>query len=573
MSASPRYALSPGGQLHDEAHIIPERITKLKSIKPEKVPDVNFAAKIKVKKDVKFDVAKYGMKVGAGAHGQVFLCTATPELKAKLKEGFDNGGVKVFEEFPATGATVIVKVQQQQKNMPDNVFFELVAQENTVHKKLTAAPACRAVPLATRPICVSEYVCKFFMGYVTGSPKKHVSITVMEAINGIPVDKFVTMMRGKTSLKASAKFYVEFERAVCSLWLAGYVHGDLHRGNALVNPTTGEIKLIDFGTAFKLPDIIVKNVSIEISRLISSGHTKSLADVWTDTKINGTQTLRNYANRVMKSHYSWYNADYKVLQTMFNDIAKGGKALVPKLRTEIWGIPIKASPTSSLEEGEIRSSPIATKKSPTTKKISQIAKKKSPWKPKNGIYWANMESPESWKTPKTTTPAKSPTPESRRDPTPKPAPRSPTPQPVQKSPTPKPAGPTNTGRINAKGRKVYEREDGKKFVLQNGKRVFVRKTFTPKATPPAEPGPVDTGKVDAKKRKVYEQKDGKKFVIQNGKRVFVRKTFTPKATSPQPTNTGRVDAKKRKVYERKDGKKFVIQNGKRVFVRKTFTPK
>ena len=131
------------------------------------------------------------------------------------------------------------------------------------------------------------------------------------------------------------------------------------------------------------------------------------------------------------------------------------------------------------------------------------------------------------------------------------------------------------GRVNAKKRKVYEREDGKKFVLQDGKRVFVRRTYTPKATPPPEPEPVDTGKVDAKKRKVYERADGKKFVVQNGKRVFVQRTFTPKATpppEPEPVDTGKVDAKKRKVYERADGKKFVLQNGKRVFVRRTFTP-
>ena len=85
---------------------------------------------------------------------------------------------------------------------------------------------------------------------------------------------------------------------------------------------------------------------------------------------------------------------------------------------------------------------------------------------------------------------------------------------------------------------------------------------------------------------------------QDGKKVYVKKLFTPKRNSPVPTdgfkivkttqgaydngvvemkspsiNTQKVNAKKRKVFRDTKGRTFVKQDGKKVYVKKLFTPK
>jgi len=44
-----------------------------------------------------------------------------------------------------------------------------------------------------------------------------------------------------------------------------------------------------------------------------------------------------------------------------------------------------------------------------------------------------------------------------------------------------------TGKVNAKKRKVFKDEKGRTHVVQNGKKVYVKKLFTPKASPKASP--------------------------------------------------------------------------------------
>jgi hypothetical protein len=98
------------------------------------------------------------------------------------------------------------------------------------------------------------------------------------------------------------------------------------------------------------------------------------------------------------------------------------------------------------------------------------------------------------------------------------------------------------------------------------------------------PGSKETGKVNAKTRKVFEDAKGRKYVKTDGKRVYVKKLFTPKAASPKPIEkvsnmtpgskeTGKVDAKKRKVLKNAKNRTYVKEGGKKVYVKKLFTPK
>jgi Iap family predicted aminopeptidase len=116
--------------------------------------------------------------------------------------------------------------------------------------------------------------------------------------------------------------------------------------------------------------------------------------------------------------------------------------------------------------------------------------------------------------------------------------------------------------------------------------VYVKKLFTPKIadqkhlTSPM----IDTGKIDAKKRKVFKNSKGRTYVKQANKKVYVKKLFTPKAADKEvkdikedkkspKINTGKIDAKKRKVFKDSKGRTHVMNGPKKVYVKKLFTPK
>jgi hypothetical protein len=118
-------------------------------------------------------------------------------------------------------------------------------------------------------------------------------------------------------------------------------------------------------------------------------------------------------------------------------------------------------------------------------------------------------------------------------------------------------------------------------VKQGDKKVYVKKLFTPTKddTVVAKSPMIDTGKIDAKKRKVFKDSKGRTYVKPANKKVFVKKLFTPKAEVPSivarspVANTGKLDAKKRKVFTDTKGRTYVKQDDKKVYVKKLFTPK
>ncbi|AGE56217.1 PBCV-specific basic adaptor domain-containing protein [Paramecium bursaria Chlorella virus NE-JV-1] len=139
-----------------------------------------------------------------------------------------------------------------------------------------------------------------------------------------------------------------------------------------------------------------------------------------------------------------------------------------------------------------------------------------------------------------------------------------------------------TGKVNAKKRKVFEDDKGRTYVKQGDKKVYVKKLFTPKAdTSVAAKSPIaDTGKVNAKKRKVFKNSKERTYVKQGDRKVYVKKLFTPKPISPvivaakSPiADTGKVNAKKRKVFKNSKERTYVKQGDKKVYVKKLFTPK
>ena len=543
--SSPRYALSPGPGM-PESHRIPKRImTRKTPLRVETIPDVQETARMRIDKPgVGFDPTPYGEKIGGGVYGQIYRCRVTKNFMEDLKRGFNAGGVKVFESFPAIGSFVIVKVVRQKRKTTAKEFFEESAHENTVHSKL-ATQQCSSSALA----CISNFVPEFYVSFVTKLDKAHECITLMGSAG-------MTTIKNARKAGVSAEFYARVEQAVCALWLAGYIHGDLHLQNVMTDDK-GNVKLVDFGFAAKMPESFVTFISQGVKKRIQEGSTKSLGDLWTEGKMNGTQTVVDYSNRLMKGRdYDWYNPDYKSLRRIYNDIPRGGTKLLPGIRSKLWGIPMgmRGSP---LENGEIRQSPVAPRKQ---------------WVPANGKYWADENTPSTYK---------SPSPR-RMTPPALPLPRllSKTLPVLPKTPPPKKLAPADRlNKVNAKGRKVYRDIVGRTYVEQNGKKVYVKKLFTPKRNvavapiapkiapavapkiAPAPPGRspmINTEKVDAKKRKVFRNSKGRTYVKQGDKKVFVKKLFTPKRNSPVPTDGFKIAKTWQEAYDNgvRVGQKF-----------------
>ncbi|AGE55267.1 PBCV-specific basic adaptor domain-containing protein [Paramecium bursaria Chlorella virus MA1E] len=553
MSTTPEreiaYPLSPYRSGQNESHDVPVLARPMKSMG---IPEANKISNVK-SSDITFTPSEFGKKIGGGNYGLAYAAKVTPALMEQIKIGLDNGGGKVFKELPKLGSFVVMKVAKQQPNQTDEKFFKSSTRENVVHKELSVGH-CYKIPDASKGTCISEYVPNFYVSYIIGKRKRHMCITVMgfagrmslvEYSKDLQFSHWQSPQRGDSY----AKFYVQLEKALCSLWLAGYVHLDLHRENIMVSKD-GKVKIIDFGFALKLPDVYVKSIASGITKMIKERNPRSFADLWTKESVNGVRVV-NYTNSVAQARdYGWYNPDYKVLQTFYNEVPVDQRSSIPKFRSEAWGV--RSQPANGPTPSKYKSSTPVSRKSPTS------VLRRSP-------------TPSS---------RRSPTPSSRKEPTPK---------------TPTPAT-VELNKVNAKGRRVFRDTKGRTFVKQDGKKVYVKKLFTPKksgATLPesrasassGSPG-VNTGKVDAKNRKVFKNSKGRAHVKQDGKKVYVKKLFTPKKSgvtlpegkSPAPAgspvvNTGKVDAKKRKVFKNSKGRAHVRQDGKKVYVKKLFTPK
>ena len=149
----------------------------------------------------------------------------------------------------------------------------------------------------------------------------------------------------------------------------------------------------------------------------------------------------------------------------------------------------------------------------------------------------------------------------------------------------------NTEKVNAKKRKVFRDSKGRTYVKQDGKKVYVKKLFTPSrnSTPvrspvrsPIRSPSINIEKVNAKGRKVFKDSKGRTHVKQGDKKVYVKKLFTPTristpvrnltpAKSPM-INIESVNAKGRRIFKDSKGL-FVMQDGKRKYgVKEMLTP-
>ena len=364
------YKLSPEPPGSDESHKIRSSIQQIQNLPIKEAMEL---AKQRATKQNVFFPESFGAKqLGKGAYGTVYLVRMTNELYWTFASIFQNGGGKIITQFPHVPSNVIIKITKQAANSSDSNFYQENVRENLVHKRFATASCLQ---IGTKPLCISKYVPKFFFSCIIGKPRNHRSVTVMEPAGNTDLDKFV---RGK---KIPAELFVDIERAICAMWLTGYIHGDLHRANIMIDTSTNSIKIIDFGFATKLPPQFVQVLSRRIYNKIARGDLDSLGDVWTQKPMNGKRRLINYTNAVMKSRgFGWYNPDFKILRTLWNQVPRNLRSQIPAIRAAAWGIPIGAKTQSKSQ-----SSPRSIFQSPTLRASSHKTYRSSTTAPRGSI--------------------------------------------------------------------------------------------------------------------------------------------------------------------------------------------
>lgn len=273
-----------------------------------------------------------GRPVASGAYGTAYSVVAGPGVLKRLEALSTGMRYPMAWAKPPGGSSVIVKVARAPGGEADDEFVRDNLRETLVHAALAESP-CIEVPGAAA-VCVGRYVPRPYMAGLVrpGGGEDDAFVTVMSRAPGETVDSLVR--RGE----ATARLYVAVERAACALWMNGYVHGDLHKGNVLFDPAKSAPTIIDFGFAAKLPAEVRDLVRAAVARGLATG-VRSMGEIWRDTKRSKLGAgVQRYVNGVMATRkYDWYNPDGNALMRLYDALPVAEKAKVPMLRRVGWG--------------------------------------------------------------------------------------------------------------------------------------------------------------------------------------------------------------------------------------------
>ena len=158
-------------------------------------------------------------------------------------------------------------------------------------------------------------------------------MNVMDRVPGKPL----------RSRKLNAELYARVEKVVCSLWLIGLAHADLHIENILVD-ATGRVTLLDLGLAVKLRRDLTEKFEAQFN-------------VFRDPVRLFTEILRPYVYTVMHHRsLDFFNPDHRALTHLYNLVTDKDKVNAARLRA--WtGLTVADLPTSDSRENHDNARP------------------------------------------------------------------------------------------------------------------------------------------------------------------------------------------------------------------------
>ena len=269
-------------------------------------------------------------RLGRGSYGSVYSVRVTAEVRRVLREIRDAASSVVRGELPPVGATVAVKLAifyDPKLRKDTKLFLQRNVLEAATHDWLLERPPV-AVEGCSRPLHARDHLPRlYFAGLARSDEGGAMFVTVMDRVQGAST----------TCGALDARAYVALERAVCSLWVNGVMHDDLHCGNVLYDARHGAAKIIDLGLATTLPTPLVPRIVKELGAAIARD-VPSLGEMF--RKGRGASAVQRYVNRAMltREGMTVYFADYlMLLRHFFNRLSASQKKAVPQLRRAAWG--------------------------------------------------------------------------------------------------------------------------------------------------------------------------------------------------------------------------------------------
>lgn len=249
------------------------------------------------------------VKTSEGSFGVVYKIRVTRDLLSDLRRSARTGWNVLRLKMPRLGATVACKIEygvgtdgrgdtsktsvktvlesmrtlESRGTRETRKYIRRVTNESMVHATLATFKGPRGLNGRSFP--------GFYMSWM--DPTYGVHITISEFIRGITVDtyKSVTHTSSKTLLRS-------FERAIRTMWYAGFAHFDTHLSNVMITKNRTRIVLLDFGRAQKIPT----SIHTKIVRGIDRGD--HLETVWRESG------LRTWMHRAAR-RYGFYHPNIR----------------------------------------------------------------------------------------------------------------------------------------------------------------------------------------------------------------------------------------------------------------------
>jgi serine/threonine protein kinase len=204
------------------------------------------------------------LRVAKGAFGKVLVVRNTPAVRAVLDrlraKALKSGNFVPGEPINGFSPAIAIKVQPIYRTSYYSTIGNRL-REDAVHAYLTLA-GCRTGPDGERWCARDAVPALHWAGYLV---RDNVQLSVMEAVEG--PELFDEMTRqSRAGLRG---LLAQLERATFTLWAFGVFHGDLHEGNAIVQPD-GRIKIIDFGFASVLDELRPAGPPLRLSEFRSA---------------------------------------------------------------------------------------------------------------------------------------------------------------------------------------------------------------------------------------------------------------------------------------------------------------
>jgi len=265
-------------------------------------------------------------KMGQGAFGSAYLL---PDTSCHAIQKMPS--LKILQSGPwKVQGPCILKFQTAKEDLEFDVAAHEASMQYILSQKSTCAPNPFCPGEFAQRICTSRFVPRLYWTGFEGLTAT--LVTCME----LAVGKEMTHVLNNLAYIGKpipAELYLATEKAVVSLWLNGFAHGDLHTSNIMVDTTSIlSVKLIDFGFVVMLPKHVTESIAKNLKGEESSP--QSLADIAWFRK----GTAKNHVNKVLRGRgYDAYNSDGKFLRIIWNKMDSEQRTRIPTLRPSFWG--------------------------------------------------------------------------------------------------------------------------------------------------------------------------------------------------------------------------------------------